>query len=492
MGPRMGRWVGQVVGRRAGTAALALTTTALAIGGTGVLAQAGVVSLAVAPSSQSTPTDQGLLRVAHLSPSTGAVDMYAEGPGLALTKVASSVSYRGLTDYLPAAPGVYTLQARPAGAAASTPPALTASVAVSAGSAQTAAFVDVGPNGSPQAELLSDRTQAPPPGSALVRIVSAAAGVGAIDVTARGGGPLADDVFYGAASDYATVDARTWTMDVTTSAGQSAQVTLPVGSSSVNSVIVTRDPQGALAVTAVPDGALPPAASAPTTASPGPSSGSAPAASPPPSTGPAPTASRSAPPTSSPAPARRTPHGGVPAGYGGLAGAAAPSLAPAAAPMPIVALPASPSSALRPTGLSIPAAGVAAGHLTEVGIERQGGALQVPAGPQEVGWFGEGPVPGAPGPAVVVGHVDSWQGPGVFSRVRELRPGDTIDVPRSDGTVARFAVDSVERFGKNAFPTDRVYGPTGGPALRLVTCGGVFDPATRSYADNVVVFASPR
>ncbi|GLZ47880.1 hypothetical protein Acsp06_40650 [Actinomycetospora sp. NBRC 106375] len=118
MGPRMGR----LIGRRAGTAALALTTTALAIGGTGVLAQAGVVSLAVAPSSQSAPTDQGLLRVAHLSPSTGAVDMYAEGPGLPLTKVASGVSYRGLTGYLPAAPGVYTLQARPAGAAATSPP----------------------------------------------------------------------------------------------------------------------------------------------------------------------------------------------------------------------------------------------------------------------------------------------------------------------------------------------------------------------------------
>lgn len=116
----------------------------------------------------------------------------------------------------------------------------------------------------------------------------------------------------------------------------------------------------------------------------------------------------------------------------------------------------------------------------------------MPTGPQDVGWFSEGSVPGEAGPAVVVGHVDSWQGPGVFSRLRELRPGDTIDVPRSDGTVARFAVDSVERFEKSAFPTGRVYGPTAGPALRLVTCGGPFDPQTRSYVDNVVVFASAR
>jgi hypothetical protein len=160
--------------------------------------------------------------------------------------------------------------------------------------------------------------------------------------------------------------------------------------------------------------------------------------------------------------------------------------------MPVVAPPASSRTALRPTGLSVPAAGIAAGHLTDLGVERRGGTLQVPAGPQDVGWFSEGSVPGQAGPAVVVGHVDSWQGPGVFSRLRELRAGDTVDVPRSDGTVAHFVVDAVEQFGKDAFPTDRVYGPTAGPALRLVTCGGPFDPSTRSYVDNVVVFASPR
>jgi hypothetical protein len=487
------------IGRRAGTAALALATLGFAIGGTGIAAQAGVVSLDVVPTSQTAPTDQGLLRVAHLSPSTGAVDMYAEGPGLPLTKVASSVSYRGLTDYLPAAPGVYTLQARPAGAAASTPPALSTSVAVTPGSAQTAAFVDVGPNATPQAELLTDRTQAPAPGSALVRVVAAAGGVGAIDVTARGGGPIADDIFYGAASDYATVAARTWTMDVTTSSGQSTQVTLPVGSSSVNSVIVTRDPAGALAVTAVPDAASAVPAAAPsttpsTTVTPTPSGtpSSAPSSTSSP-TGATPTPSAGPTTSSSPTPPpRRTPSGGVPAGFGALAGApAGPAVAPAARPMPVVAVPATGQAPLRPTGLSVPAAGVAADHLDDLTLDGRGG-LPAPAGPQDVGWFTEGSVPGQAGPAVVVGHVDSWQGPGVFSRLRDLRAGDAIDVPRSDGTVAHFVVDSVERFGKDDFPTDRVYGPTAGPALRLVTCGGPFDRTTRSYVDNVVVFASPR
>lgn len=463
MGARAG------IGRRAGSAALALATTALGIAGAGVAT--GLPSgptLLSAPTS-TTPAGQGLLRVAHLSPSTGAVDMYAEGPGMPQTLVASAVSYRGLTEYIQGPAGVYTLEARPAGASPTGPPALTASVAVGAGSAQTAAFVDVGPNGTPRAELLTDRTTAPPPGSALVRVVVAAAGVGAVDVTAQGGGALADDIFYGAASDYATVDARTWTMDVATTSGQTAQVTLPVASSSVNSVIVTRDPRGALAVTAVPDAATAVPGTAPT-----------PTVSPAPST-PSPTT-----------PPRRTPSGSVPAGFGALAGGPqGPALAPEARPMPVVATPASPRSPLRPTGLSVPAAGVASGHLQDLDLDARGG-LPAPAGPQDLGWFTGGAVPGQAGPAVVVGHVDSWHGPGVFARLRDLRPGEAIDVPRSDGSVAHFVVDSVERFDKDAFPTDRVYGATAGPSLRLVTCGGAFDRTTRSYEDNVVVFASPR
>lgn len=478
--------------RRAGSTALALATTALGVTCLAGAAAPGAVPAPPAPAQ--VPTQDGLLRVAHLSPSTGAVDMYAQGPGLALTRVASSVSYRGVTSYLPEAPGVYTLQARPAGAPATSPPALSASVAVAPGSAQTAAFVDVGSGSTPQAEVLTDSTTTPPPGSALVRIIAAAAGVGPVDVSAEGGGQLASGVFYGAASSYATVAARNWTMDVTTRTGETARTTVPVGSSSVNSVIVSRDPEGALAVTAVTDAATIVPAAAPAPAAPAPAApapgGSAPAS---PAPGaPAPAAPASvAPLPAAPAPARSAPSGGVPAGFGALAGVLAPSVAPAAAAMPVSSAPADPHAALRPTGLVVPDVDLRADHLDDLATDHAG-ALEVPADPQELGWFTGGAVPGQTGPAVVVGHVDSWQGPGVFWRLRDLHPGDPVDVPRSDGTIAHFAVDSVESFDKDAFPTERVYGPTPGPALRLVTCGGAFDRGARSYLDNVVVFASPR
>jgi sortase (surface protein transpeptidase) len=90
---------------------------------------------------------------------------------------------------------------------------------------------------------------------------------------------------------------------------------------------------------------------------------------------------------------------------------------------------------------------------------------------------------------VIVGHVDSRQGPAVFFRLRQLVPGDQVLVDRADGSTAVFVVERSERVGKDAFPTAAVYGATLDAQLRLVTCGGRFDRTTRHYVDNVLVFA---
>jgi sortase (surface protein transpeptidase) len=93
---------------------------------------------------------------------------------------------------------------------------------------------------------------------------------------------------------------------------------------------------------------------------------------------------------------------------------------------------------------------------------------------------------------VFAGHVDTRRGPAVFAQLDRLRPGDLVEVPRSDGGTARYSVDSVEYFPKDTMPSDRIYGPATTPQLRLLTCGGPFDEGTLSYRDNVVVFASAR
>jgi hypothetical protein len=116
-------------------------------------------------------------------------------------------------------------------------------------------------------------------------------------------------------------------------------------------------------------------------------------------------------------------------------------------------------------------------------------SLEVPESYEDVGWWRDGPAPGAEGAAVIVGHVDSTSGPAVFYELSSLERGAPVRVRRADGTSVTFRVDRIESFPKNDFPSRRVYRTTGRPALHLVTCGGNFDYETGHYRDNVVVFA---
>lgn len=99
--------------------------------------------------------------------------------------------------------------------------------------------------------------------------------------------------------------------------------------------------------------------------------------------------------------------------------------------------------------------------------------------------------PGEIGPAVILGRVDTARdGPAVFYRLRDLRPGDTITVRRLDGGTAVFAVSQVAQYSKLAFPTEAVFGALDHPALRLMTCGGTFDPIHRQHRGNVIAYAA--
>jgi sortase (surface protein transpeptidase) len=143
---------------------------------------------------------------------------------------------------------------------------------------------------------------------------------------------------------------------------------------------------------------------------------------------------------------------------------------------------------IRPIRVDIPAIDVSA-RVIDLGINNDG-TLDVPDAFDRAGWWTGGAAPGAAGPAVIVGHVDSRAGPGVFYRLRDLTRGDRIEVRDRDGRVVRFVVDRFEQHPKADFPTDAVYGHTERPTLRLVTCGGVFNRSARSYVDNLIVYAS--
>ncbi len=109
----------------------------------------------------------------------------------------------------------------------------------------------------------------------------------------------------------------------------------------------------------------------------------------------------------------------------------------------------------------------------------------------DAGWYKYSAAPGAVGPTVILGHVDSAQyGDGVFFDLGRLRAGDPVRVVRADGAIAQFRIDRVSEVSKTRFPTQAVYGATSGPALRLVTCGGKFDSSTGSYEDNIIAYGT--
>lgn len=141
-----------------------------------------------------------------------------------------------------------------------------------------------------------------------------------------------------------------------------------------------------------------------------------------------------------------------------------------------------------PIRLHIPAINVDA-PFTELGLQPNG-EIEVPGGYEEVGWYTKGPTPGEIGPAVVLGHVDSYQGPAVFFSLGQLKPGDSIEIERQDGKTAVFRVDYFERYPQSEFPTALIYGDLDYAGLRLITCSGIYDRETSEYNLNLVVYAS--
>lgn len=143
-----------------------------------------------------------------------------------------------------------------------------------------------------------------------------------------------------------------------------------------------------------------------------------------------------------------------------------------------------------PVRLRIGAIGVDA-PMARVGLDAAG-ALRAPAAssPGVAGWYGDGTAPGSAGTALATGHVDTpTGGPGVFYDLGDLAEGATIEISRADRRTAVFTVRAVELHDRKNFPSEKVYGSTGRPELRLITCGGRYVKGT-GYQSNVVVYAT--
>jgi LPXTG-site transpeptidase (sortase) family protein len=116
--------------------------------------------------------------------------------------------------------------------------------------------------------------------------------------------------------------------------------------------------------------------------------------------------------------------------------------------------------------------------------------IQVPplSRPNTTGWWEGGPTPGEKGASVILGHNVGNGRPSVFENLGTLKPGDTVQVVRGNGSVATFAITKMEEIPKSRFPTEKVYGKLSYPGIRLITCGGRFDASWGHHVDNIIAY----
>lgn len=175
------------------------------------------------------------------------------------------------------------------------------------------------------------------------------------------------------------------------------------------------------------------------------------------------------------------------------------------APVTVMPLPASPlpveAAAFAPAQLDIPSIGVTA-VVAPVGTVmapapfldgKMVPTFAVPPDGATVGWWADGPLVGATGMAIMLGHNIVGGGYAVFNRLGELHPGDRVTFADATGSAqADFHITGVVPGVPKDDPEAlrRLLSDNAQSAqLALITCGGDFDLSYRASADNVVAFA---
>lgn len=142
----------------------------------------------------------------------------------------------------------------------------------------------------------------------------------------------------------------------------------------------------------------------------------------------------------------------------------------------------------KPVALRISQVGIEA-NVVNMGLTDDRRLEAPPA--EQIGWYEHGPTPGTHGSSVLAAHVD-WGGqPGAFFELRDVTPGDRIEIDFDDGSTQAFEIVASRQYNKDDVPKKQIFDRTGAPRLVLVTCGGAFDNSIGHYEDNFVAFAKP-
>jgi hypothetical protein len=129
-----------------------------------------------------------------------------------------------------------------------------------------------------------------------------------------------------------------------------------------------------------------------------------------------------------------------------------------------------------------------------LGLQADGSTFEVPTNATQVAWYDFSGLPGEEGTAPILAAHVSYRGQrGVFFDLTEAAPGTFIYLVMADGTAYKYEVVFNRDIAKTVLTwEDLGCDPTecfAEDSITLVTCGGSFNPRTRSYNDNVVVRA---
>jgi hypothetical protein len=223
-------------------ARLAAITTLL--GGAAALVAVTTPAASAAPAA----SQDGWVRIAHLSPQAPAMDIYLYPFGNPTDPVVlRDVKYGDVSAYMAVAPGQYSVAMRGFGAPASSTPALTSSFMVGAQGAFTVAAL--GPDPGLRVEVLKDQLTTPS-GHALVRVMQASLKERLVTVS-YGPDVLAHQLAFGLATSYVAVSPGKQTVQFTASGAHAASSVDLAGDSSTT--IVVLDGSSGLKVDALTD-----------------------------------------------------------------------------------------------------------------------------------------------------------------------------------------------------------------------------------------------
>ena len=120
----------------------------------------------------------------------------------------------------------------------------------------------------------------------------------------------------------------------------------------------------------------------------------------------------------------------------------------------------------------------------------ENGVMQSPGNAYDVAWYDFSARPGTGSNVVFSGHVDYHDvGAAVFWNLRDLQPGDVVEIELADGTSYKYGVSALNCMPVADAPISEIVGPTQSEVVTLITCCGTFNSSTRQYDRRLVVRA---